>query len=315
MDRHDEVALLRRGDRPPRSRRDAVEEARPRPRRGRGEGDEDDELRIRPPPSTPSEVGRRGRRRRRGGGVVVDSALSALLGLGASLFAIESGVLHPRRRTARRLADGTTISESTSIPPPPPWISPVVPLVPGRSAISDALCGPLTAEFRKFPREMWRGGTFDMGIEGGNHNHMALYANSGWRGTGYYQRRRRRGGGGGDGGDGIDATAEVLGENAADNNYNGIGTHERLVLDSLQGFVINCERRARHEARVRKLRGGLGGSGSGRRGAIDAPVVIPDDGVYADEDMELDDIYCVDCDGDDYDYGNDDDIVGGGGRG
>ena len=121
-------------------------------------------------------------------------------------------------------------------------------------------------------------------------------------------------GGGGDGGDGIDATAEVLGENAADNNYNGIGTHERLVLDSLQGFVINCERRARHEARVRKLRGGLGGSGSGRRGAIDAPVVIPDDGVYADEDMELDDIYCVDCDGDDNDYGNDDDIVEGGGE-
>jgi hypothetical protein len=253
-------------------------------------------------------------RRRDVGGGVVDSALSALLGLGASLFAIESGALHPRRRTARRLVDGTTISESTSIPPPPPWISPVVPLVPGRSAISDALCGPLTAEFRKFPREMWRGGTFDMGIEGGHHNHMALYANSGWRGTGYYQRRRRRGGGGGDGGDGIDATAEVLGENAADNNYNGIGAHERLVLDSLQGFVINCERRARHEARVRKLRGGLGGSGSGRRGAIDAPVVIPDDGVYADEDMELDDIYCVDRDGDDYDYGNDDDIVGGGGE-
>ena len=48
--------------------------------------------------------------------------------------------------------------------------------------------------------------------------------------------------------------------------------------------MINCERRARHERKLRKIRGLREGS----------PVVIPDGGVMANEDLELDDIYLID---------------------
>ena len=144
---------------------------------------------------------------------------------------------------------------------------------------------------------------------------MGLYANMGWRGTKYYQQQQHQhhqqqyiskqkqqlhd-----------NVNIEILGENPTDLNYNNIGVYERLVLDNLQGFVINCERRSRHEAKLRKLRypkrGGLllgsgsrGGSGNGRNSWSDqqqqqlSPVVIPDEGVFADEDLELDDIYFV----------------------
>jgi len=140
---------------------------------------------------------------------------------------------------------------------------------------------------------------------------MGLYANMGWRGTKYYQQQHQQ--------QQQQQTSkqkqrlhdnvniEILGENPTDLNYNDIGVYERLVLDNLQGFVINCERRSRHEAKLRKLRypkrGGLL-LGSGSRGSVSRnhhwseqqqliPVVIPDEGVFADEDLELDDIYFV----------------------
>ena len=146
---------------------------------------------------------------------------------------------------------------------------------------------------------------------------MALYANMGWRGTKYYQQKlleeeQRYGGRKTTSKQQLqqrdNVNMEILGENPSDNNYNDIGIYERLVLDNLQGFVINCERRSRHEHKLRKLRnprGGLllgsGGRGHSRNHLGDGslqqqqltPVVIPDDGVFADEDLELDDIYFV----------------------
>jgi hypothetical protein len=211
-------------------------------------------------------------------GLVVDASLSAILALGASLLAIESDAFYPNPTS--------TSTSTTEVVPPPQWISSIVPLVPGRSVISDTLCGPLTDEFRKFPRETWRDG------------HMALYANAGWRGTKYYreqrhQRRPRRVGGEREDEYDHAATAEGRAEDDSPNNnddrYDDVGMYERLVLDSLYGFVINCERRSRHEGRIRRLRG------LDRHRAA-PPVVIPDDGVFADEDMELDDIYRVDDD-------------------
>ena len=236
-------------------------------------------------------------------GYVIDASLSTFLGLGTSLLAIEYDAFYPRRSatTTTTTGGGDGSTSSTMVLPPPQWISPIVPLVPGRSIISDTLCGPLTDEFRKFPKELWRSGSLNKGIEGGYNNHMALYANAGWRGTKYYQRQlnerfeNNR--------IVYDANVEVLGENAIDNNYNDIGPYERLVLENLQGFVINCERRSRHENRMRKLRGldtrhhlrGDRHGGGGLNGSLaKTPVVIPDDGVFADEDMELDDIYFVD---------------------
>jgi len=59
------------------------------------------------------------------------------------------------------------------------------------------------------------------------------------------------------------------------------GMYEHLLLDSLQGFIINCERRARQENKIRKLRGLR----------ENVPVAIPYGGVDADEDLELDDVY------------------------
>ncbi|KAL3816242.1 hypothetical protein ACHAXA_002188 [Cyclostephanos tholiformis] len=253
-------------------------------------------------------------------GYVLDASLSTFLGLGTSLLAIEYDAFYPRLSTATttRLSGDdstvttTTTTTTTTIVPPPQWISPIVPLVPGRSIVSDTLCGPLTEEFRKFPKDLWRSGSLNRGIEGGYHNHMALYANAGWRGTKYYQRQLRERSNKGD--DIYDANVEALGENAPDYNHNDMGPYERLVLESLQGFVINCERRSRHERRIRKLRDGRGGGGGGRRDGrlAETPVVIPDDGVFADEDMELDDIYCVSED-DDVDDENEDGEDGNGG--
>ena len=71
-----------------------------------------------------------------------------------------------------------------------------------------------------------------------------------------------------------------------DRGAEGAGRYERLLLDHLQGFVINCERRSRHERRLRRGR-------TARHGAAAAPVLIPRGGVTADEDLELDDIYLV----------------------
>ena len=84
-----------------------------------------------------------------------------------------------------------------------------------------------------------------------------------------------------------------LGEND-DQSQGERGVYERLVLDNLQGFIINCERRARQERKLRKIRGL-------RR---DAGVVIPEpEGVVCDEDLSLDDVYLVDREEDDDDRG------------
>ena len=266
-------------------------------------------------------------------GFVIDVVLSTSLGLLTSLLVFESDIFYPQpappilsssRSTNNNNDTATTTTNDDdddnsavlSHPIlPPQWISPIIPLVPGRSILADTLCGPLTNEFRKFPKEFWQGGSRNIGIENGYNNHMGLYANMGWRGTKYYQQQQHQhhqqqyiskqkqqlhd-----------NVNIEILGENPTDLNYNEIGTYERLVLDNLQGFVINCERRSRHEAKLRKLRypkrGGLllgsgsrGGSGNGRNSWSDqqqqqlSPVVIPDEGVFADEDLELDDIYFV----------------------
>lgn len=230
---------------------------------------------------------------RRGGkgGFLIDTTLSTLLGLGISLAAIESDVFYPKLTNTR--GDNTELD--AIVQPPPQWISPSIPLVPGRSVISDTLCQPLTEEFRKFPKDLWQSGN-RRGIENGYNNHMALYANSGWRGTKYYQANDN-------------ASVVDLGEKREDNGSlddddtsreNEAGVYERLVLDSLQGFVINCERRARHERKLRKIRG--------MRTNSRQPVVIPDDGVVADDDLELDDIYLIDDN-------EEDDGKGGGGIG
>lgn len=235
---------------------------------------------------------------------VADVVISTSLGLLVSLVALESDVFYPRKQIMSPRIDNngmaTTHSVTIDQPPPPQWISPVIPLVPGRSVIADTLCGPLTEEFRKFPKDLWRSGSRNRGIEGGFHDHMALYANMGWRGTKYYQQhqqqqrqkqhRQHRGGEQQDDSTGENVELEGLGENSPDNNYNDIGMYERLVVDSLQGFVINCERRSRHERNLRKLRGGLGNNWRGRH----SPVVIPKKGVLCDDDLELDDIYLVD---------------------
>ena len=113
---------------------------------------------------------------------------------------------------------------------------------------------------------------------------MALYANSGWKGTKYYQGNDN-------------ASVVSLGENGSAGDEHGSAEeefYERLVLDSLQGFIINCERRSRQEQKLRKI------SGSRLDGS---PVVIPDGGVFANEEMELDDIYLMESEGDGNDTG------------
>ena len=247
-------------------------------------------------------------------GLIIDVALSTILGLGASILALQTDIFYPTTLTISISNNGddnidetatttTMDTNKTSItigemPPPPQWISSDIPLVPGRSMISETLCKPLTNEFRKFPRQLWQSGN-NKGIENGYNNHMALYANSGWKGTKYYNGNEN-------------ASLEMLGENVGGSSNDvgvsggeggeqqrGIsqrGVYEHLVLDSLQGFIINCERRARQERKIRKIRGMM------RYNSNDddddaTPVVIPHDGVSADEDLTLDDIYLIE-DGD-----------------
>ena len=191
--------------------------------------------------------------------------LSTFLGTAMTILAIETNIFYPTKSL-----DG----DGEMIVPPPQWISPQVPLVPGRSMVSDLLCQPLTDEFRKFPKQLWQSGN-SHGFENGHNNHIALYANGGWKDSKYYNSNPN-------------ASVVSLGEK---NEYKDErrGVYERLVLDSLQGFVINCERRARYEKKIRRLRGA----------SRNSTVIIPKDGVPADEDLELDDIYFVQDDGDD----------------
>jgi hypothetical protein len=224
-------------------------------------------------------------------GFFIDAALSGLAGIGLSLLAIENDVFYP---TGNLSGDNNNSPPLMSITPPPQWISPQIPLVPGKSIISETLCGPLTEEFRKFPKELWQSGNH-RGIENGYNNHIALYANGGWKDTKYYNSNPN-------------ASVVSLGErsgNATDSSssdmmkkQDSISKHriyEHLVVDSLQGFVINCERRARYEKKLRRLK--------------NIPErtypVIPNDGVPCDEELELDDIYVMeakDDDGDEYDH-------------
>ena len=247
-------------------------------------------------------------------GLIIDVALSTILGLGASILALQTDIFYPTTLTisiSNNSDDNIDETSSTSttmdgsktsitigeVPPPPQWISPDIPLVPGRSMISETLCKPLTNEFRKFPRQLWQSGN-NKGIENGYNNHMALYANSGWKGTKYYNGNEN-------------ASLEMLGENvggssndigvagSAGEQQRGIsqrGVYEHLVLDSLQGFIINCERRARQERKIRKIRGMMRYTSNDDDDDA-TPVVIPHDGVSADEDLTLDDIYLIE-DGD-----------------
>jgi len=215
-------------------------------------------------------------------GFLLDVTLSTIIGMGTSLLAVESDVFYPTTNSATN-NNGNEKQLNTITDPPPQWISPSIPLVPGRSVISETLCQPLTEEFRKFPKQLWQSGNH-RGIENGYNNHMALYANSGWKGTKYYQGNDN-------------ASVVSLGENGSasdEHSSDGRGVYERLVLDSLQGFIINCERRSRQEQKLRKIRG-LRRDGS--------PVVIPDGGVFANEEMELDDIYLMESEEDGNDTG------------
>lgn len=223
-----------------------------------------------------------------GKGLVIDIALSTLVGLGTSIMALQTDIFYPTQLTisisSSDSEDEDNGNESSSItigevPPPPQWIDPVIPLVPGRSMIADTLCEPLTDEFRKFPKALWQSGNLNRGIENGYNNHMALYANSGWKGTKYYKENEN-------------ASLEMLGEQEQDSTTEpAVGMYENLVLDSLQGFIINCERRARQERKLRKIRGLR----------ENVAMVIPDGGVDADEDLELDDIYLIESKDDDDD--------------
>ena len=108
--------------------------------------------------------------------------------------------------------------------------------------MADTLCGPLTREFRKFPKSSWQS-VNHRGIENGYNDHMALYANSGWKGTEYYEDNDNAS---------VVSISEDDGERGIDGK-DGRGEYECMVLDSLQGFVINCERRPRHERRLRQI--------------------------------------------------------------
>ena len=126
-------------------------------------------------------------------GFIIDVTLSTLLGLGTSLLSIENDLFYPTANDTNNQTQQQQQQQSPpsyAIEPPPQWISPSIPLVPGRSVIADTLCRPLTEEFRKFPKRMWQNGNHHKGInegEGYDNHHMALYANSGWRGTKYYK--------------------------------------------------------------------------------------------------------------------------------
>mmetsp|Transcript_15728 Transcript_15728/g.22360 ORF Transcript_15728/g.22360 Transcript_15728/m.22360 type:complete len:372 (+) Transcript_15728:78-1193(+) len=201
-------------------------------------------------------------------GFVTDVALSALLGMGLSLLAIENDIFYPTGNSSTGDDNGPPLM---SITPPPQWISHQIPLVPGKSLISETLCQPLTEEFKKFPKELWQSGNH-RGIENGYNNHIALYANGGWKDTKYYNSNPN-------------ASVVSLGEqhNESKQKYEDSKNriYEHLVVDSLQGFIINCERRARYEKKLRKV----------RNIPERTRPTIPPDGVPANEELELDDIY------------------------
>jgi hypothetical protein len=213
-------------------------------------------------------------------GFFTDVALSALLGMGISLLALENDLFYP---TGNSFGDENG-PPLISITPPPQWISHQIPLVPGKSLISETLCKPLTEEFKKFPKELWQSGNH-RGIENGYNNHIALYSNGGWKDTKYYNSNPN-------------ASVVSLGEkhNESKSKYEDSKNriYEHLVVDSLQGFIINCERRSRYEQKLRKL-----------KNIPERTIpIIPSDGVPADEELELDDIYLMEDKSDDDDFHN-----------
>ena len=260
-------------------------------------------------PSVPSSSGK--------GAFIFDLLVSTFVSGGVSVLAVESDMFYPTiviNKTGPQGAETTVISP----PPPPQWISSDIPLVPGRSVVAETLCQvsatcalgmdwcalhhvkdqenlrhaqtlsihccqhfvmtttsvnqqPLTEEFRRFPKNLWK--TDRTNTTNGYDGHVALYANSGWRGSRYYDQNSN-------------ATVENLGDGSGADDLNGRGLYEHLVLDDLQGFIINCERRARAERKIRKIRG--------LRESSSVPVVIPNEGVECNDDMELDDIYYID---------------------
>lgn len=223
---------------------------------------------LRPP--LPSSSGK--------GAFIFDLLVSTFVAGGVSVLAVESDMFYPTiviNKSGPQGAETTVISP----PPPPQWISSEIPLVPGRSIVAETLCQPLTDEFRKFPKNLWK--TDRTNTTNGYDGHVALYANSGWRGSKYYDQNSN-------------ATVENLGDGSGADELNGRGLYEHLVLEDLQGFIINCERRARAERKIRKIRG--------LRESSSVPVVIGNEGVECNDDMELDDIYYI---------GRDDDGSGG----
>jgi len=211
-----------------------------------------------------------------------DFTLASILGMTVSLSAWSTDAFYPKTTIIQTdEVDNNGTKKTVEVAsPPPPWISPQIPLVPGRSIISDESCNPITDEFRKFPKELWQSGSYRKGIENGYHNHMGLYANGGWKDTKYYNRNSN-------------ATVVALGEHGhghagsvKQNDGSAKGMYESLLIDSLQGFVINCERRSRYERKLKKIRGW-------GRGNDESPIVVPVDGVPADETLELDDVYCI----------------------
>lgn len=122
-----------------------------------------------------------------------------------------------------------------------------IPLVEGRSLLSEELCGDFTREFQKFDRQVW------------DRNHPSL--------TGGVQT-------------------------------NDDGEHD--FRNTMQGFVVNCRRRAIYEEELRKEQGLRS----------DDPVVVPSPGVPRDISVSIDDLLGekesggntgdADGDGDDY---------------
>ena len=217
-------------------------------------------------------------------GFFTDVALSALLGMGLSVLAIENDLFYPTNNSSGDNENTNGGPPLMSITPPPQWISHQIPLVPGKSLISETLCQNLTDEFRKFPKELWQSGNH-RGIENGYNNHIALYSNGGWKDTKYYNSNPN-------------ASVVSLGEkpNESKIKYEDSKNriYEHLVVDSLQGFIINCERRSRYENKLRKL-----------KNIPERTIpIIPVDGVPANEELELDDIYFMEDKSDDDDYHN-----------
>ena len=75
-------------------------------------------------------------------GFIIDVTLSTLLGLGTSLLSIENDLFYPTANDTNNQTQQQQQQQSPpsyAIEPPPQWISPSIPLVPGRSVIADTL--------------------------------------------------------------------------------------------------------------------------------------------------------------------------------